>query len=137
MLCFVKFLQTFHENTWERARTHVDLGSNRRSHEMSRKILQNLTETSFPPVFFRKKCQSSKNEWFCMFYYNFPFFFAWNQMRAKTWQNYEKQYQRGMVGDWKKSLYDETTGLSRNLEHLIVKVTLMKKKNKSIEANSI
>ena len=136
MLCFVKFLQTFHENTGERARTRVDLGSDRRIHEMSRKILQNLTETSYLYFFF-KKCQTSKNKCFCIFYYNFPFFFAWNQMRAKTWQNYEKQYQRGMVSDWKKSLYDVTTGLSRNLEHLNVKVTLMKKKNKSIEANSI
>ena len=50
----MKLLQTFQENTGERARTHVDLGSDRRIHEMSGKILQNLTETSFIPVSFLK-----------------------------------------------------------------------------------
>ena len=48
---FCKVFKKYHDNTGERARTHVDLGSDRRIHEMSRKILQNLTETSFIPVF--------------------------------------------------------------------------------------
>ena len=47
----MRFLQTFHENMEERARTDVDLGSDRRIHEMSMKILQNVTETSFVAVF--------------------------------------------------------------------------------------
>ena len=47
----MRFLQTFHENMEERARTDVDLGSDCRIHEMSMKILQNVTETSFVAVF--------------------------------------------------------------------------------------